>query len=512
MHVRFSVWWIAVHDCRYVNAGYVWPENASNICMYCATYHDSDCATLNFALGWIVFFVIYLVNTILIITCGYVSCRQMFAISYIEQLKFNVNNDTDNDHVISSELPLLINAVTNAEPDQGWKWSRGTTISEQRHKLRQFLDKYNIDLATFMAIINALISIVGTSIVLISETAGHGSCIKYKERQNKPKKNEGLKGECTISIVTIAIGVFILIVIAIRYCIPKCKCFIKQQAKSTHGLLFHFMWALIDEHLRGTITVKFLYFCLKPLLVSVTESTGKDSTLIETFNLLYLVLMFCSATALAYITFNKRYKVLLRLGNIMNNPKMFGKTYMASYLLSIITSYSILIIVCVYAWTKNMKKSNWSIIIYPQCIWLLLIQIVESNNDYNVQSKNINDSNCKQPLQIVENINADYNIVNNNYTFIVVEHSNRLFLYQLSSWLASIYACAFYLYCIISDLHAAERERGDGNHYSGSGWIFMYYWQFIISLCVVCILPLAMVSSLHKKIKRRAEQVNTVAD
>ena len=41
-----------------------------------------------------------------------------------------------------------------------------------------------------------------------------------------------------------------------------------------------------------------------------------------------------------------------------------------------------------------------------------LIQMIETNNDYDMQSKS--DGNCKQPLQIVENINADYYFINDN--------------------------------------------------------------------------------------------------
>ena len=173
---------------------------------------------------------------------------------------------------------------------------------------------------------NALISISRTSITLITQTTGEkGTCIKYKLRSDGSRINKGLKPDCAISIATIAIGVFILLVIAFRYYVPKCKCFEKQKRKK--GWCFKILWSLIDTHLRGTIAVKFLYFILKPLLVSITNSSGNTSTFVETFTLLYLILMFCSATALAYITFNKKYKLLLKLDHIMRNPEWFSKTY-----------------------------------------------------------------------------------------------------------------------------------------------------------------------------------------
>ena len=48
----------------------------------------------------------------------------------------------------------------------------------------------------------------------------------------------------------------------------------------------------------------------------------KANILVETFRLLHLTLMFAGATAMAYITFNKKYTLILTLNDIMYDASL----------------------------------------------------------------------------------------------------------------------------------------------------------------------------------------------
>ena len=73
------------------------------------------------------------------------------------------------------------------------------------------------------------------------------------------------KSECIISSVTIGIGILIFAVVGFRMCVQKCKCFYVRQ--NDNSGCYMCIWSLMDEHLRGTILVKFLYFMIKPVLI-----------------------------------------------------------------------------------------------------------------------------------------------------------------------------------------------------------------------------------------------------
>ena len=523
---EFEFGWIDCDNCNYTCDQYDfcrddWEWYTTGICRYCATYHDDYCNTHDFAIGWIVFFVIYCVVMILMVRCCCISFAQTIGAAYhehehrsIDDIVFVDLSEAAN-HVMCNEL-VLPNKKDENQGDATTLPLRFRSLVNKinmgKGQIIEYLFEHNIDLGTLMAVINALISIVGTSITLIGKTAGgNGTCILHEKE---------LKPDCAISVVTIAIGVFILLVIAFRYVIPKRKCFAKQEKKK--GLCFKIMWSLVDEHLRGTIGVKFLYFILKPLLVALTKSSGNTSSLVETFRVLYLILMFCSATALAYITFDKKYKLLLQLGAIMHNPARFSKTYIVTYLLSIIASYSLLVIVCMFAASEKMSYSCWYLIIYPQCLWLLivklyhnellqLIQMVKINN--NTLENGVNDKSGMREDLLTHNLLTDVHDKKRqsicNVGAEMVQQVTRLFLYQLGAWLAAIWPCVFYFYCIVKDFNINIVQSTDSSAYDhefdGFGWKFMWYWQFIISFCVVIVMPFAMVSSLYKKAKLQQE-------
>ena len=92
---------------------------------------------------------------------------------------------------------------------------------------------------------------------------------------------------------------------------------------------------------------------------------------------------------------------------------------------------------------------------------------------------------------------------NNNTQCTMYKQASKLFLYQLSTWIASIYACGFYFYFIVTGSHTwAQKSHGGEDirsKYSGFGWICMWYWQFIIAFSIIIVMPIAMRTSLHKK-------------
>ena len=99
------------------------------------------------------------------------------------------------------------------------------------------------------------------------------------------------------------------------------------------------------------------------------------------FGLVYKILMFCTTTALAYITFNRKCQLLQKLDNIMNNAKAFGQTCIASsYLTSIVATYTIVLFIFVITWNdnKDMKHFCWYFVIYPQCVLLMFVNFALS--------------------------------------------------------------------------------------------------------------------------------------
>ena len=222
--------------------------------------------------------------------------------------------------------------------------NNSNVIQNIRNKL---LRKCNIDSQMLIAILNAIASIVATSCVLAWSSSQHkgtkppsrytptptvisviDGCIqkdyKYNSHNSKFVMTKSVTTDCMISTIGIGMGILIIFVIAFGFFIPKCiksrncTCCNSDSRCSTscknnfcecHGCC----WNLIDYHMRGTIIVKFIYFMLKPLLIYVTQKTSNGNgesaniytTITNVFQLLYQVLMFCTVSALAYMTFNK---------------------------------------------------------------------------------------------------------------------------------------------------------------------------------------------------------------
>ena len=100
------------------------------------------------------------------------------------------------------------------------------TICEYKKRFAAwFLSKINISPQMVAAAINATVSIIGTTITLTSQAPNHGCQNKNTRHHNNGNPYihyHGMNAECSLSLVTIVIGIFILFVIAFGYFAKKC--------------------------------------------------------------------------------------------------------------------------------------------------------------------------------------------------------------------------------------------------------------------------------------------------
>ena len=283
---------------------------------------------------------------------------------YYQSMESSILNSKDKQHTTNSHSSIKSKITTK--------------FGEYRNQFFQWQSKkVNINAQMLMAVVNAIVSIIGTTITLVTQSPNHGcqhKHLRYHENGDQSTRHEGMKAECSLSLITIGIGIFILFVVAFAYCVRKCKCWCcslvdnighfrqrndnnRQGGRCTRccGL---WVWSLMDDRLRFTILIKFIYFMLKPALIAITNASTEDTDLIQTFKILYLILMFGSTTALAYMTFDKRYKTITTLTNIMYNHSVFAKTYIVSYLTSIIGTYTITFFVFALSSNKNGKQTT----------------------------------------------------------------------------------------------------------------------------------------------------------
>ena len=261
-------------------------------------------------------------------------------------------------------------------------------------------NKCGMNVQTLIVVLNAIVSTIGTMIILIYEigqpksttirsnsSSSSNNGVIYKIVTNhctttthKFKTTRGLEPECVINAAAIGVGILILFIIGIGHCCckQKKKC-IWSCCNFLKCICFRgFQRELMDTDIRCVIILKFCYFLIKPELIAITaNSANKNNSLFDIFGLVYKILMFCTTTALAYITFNRKYQLIQKLDNIMNNAKAFGQTYIASYLTSIVATYTIFIFILVITWNdnKDMKQFRWYLVIYPQCVWLMFVKL-----------------------------------------------------------------------------------------------------------------------------------------
>ena len=238
---------------------------------------------------------------------------------------------------------------------------------------------------------------------------------------------------------------------------------------------------------------------IKPILIYVTaETSNENSYVAQVLELLYEILMFCTISALAYITFNKKYKIIDKMNTIMYNAHLFGKTYIASYLISIISTYSILIFIILFTWGSNaeIKKFQWDLVIYPQCFWLLFVKLYHNELSHMItllifiQKKNKGDIKIEwleNDKLGIEFENDDRDSVSLNIQ--VLEYYKRLFVYQIMVWLAALTAIGYYIFFLFG---GKSYNVTNYNDKSVGPWQTMYLWQLILGIAISIVMPLSM--------------------
>lgn len=226
---------------------------------------------------------------------------------------------------------------------------------------------------------------------------------------------------------------------------------------------------------------------IKPYLIA-SNHDNKRKILIYIFNLVYEILMFLSTTTLAYLSFNKNYQFLHKL-NFLKNCKYFSYLYIFNYIVTIISTYSILLFVVCFefqAYRDNChvgKYFKWYAVIYPQCGWLSFIKLyfneisrtIDMIKQYNKQY------NEKNLIRFMSNVNI----------YQKVEYATtRLFLFQILVIICAF--ASFYIYLL-------EIVHQEFVYQKNNQWNVIWYWQLFLSVMIWFSMPFATYFALNKK-------------
>ena len=136
--------------------------------------------------------------------------------------------------------------------------------------------------------------------------------------------------------------------------------------------------------------------------------------------------------------------------------------------------------------------------VYAQCSWLLLVQLYHSEvlhlinlvNDklrlIDTNEYSDNDGKSELTLSIMDiDINKSEYLDNVNKN--IVMYCNKLFLFQLGVWFTAIHSFVIYFYFIVMN--------------DNLPWLLLWYWQLLISVVVILVMPFAMKAALNKNAK-----------
>ena len=191
--------------------------------------------------------------------------------------------------------------------------------------------------------------------------------------------------------------------------------------------------------------------------------------------------MFFSVSALAYVTFNRRFKLIRLLNGTILDAQLFAKTYILSYFLNVVAGYTVIILIFTFSINPGIEEYNWYYVMYPQCGWLLFAKLY-----LNEVSQIINLLKQKRKnLRNMEIFESGTNVMD----LQIVKHVSRLFLFQFTIWLAGVYAAGFYIYLIVIQQPVEKWS-------TVFGWQLIWYWQLLIAFCVAILYPFVIRSSL----------------
>lgn len=439
----------------------------------------------------------------------------------------NTESQTDSDNHSPAESPKNQKAMAKHQAQPSLQDLK-LKIQMSHKMINKKAKQLNTNAQTLIAAINAVTSIIVTSVVLCYEWGSDHHCY-YKSGAKDPQcLNDNTKmnfanctnadeshvpcvnhvtndyqleciysfeHECTIGMITIGIGIIVLFVIGFRMGVSKAE----KIAQLKQGSIWYMIiWSLKDDNLRGIILLKFLYFLIKPILVAVTtvgdEYDDNTTSIAEAFQFLFLGLMFCSITALAYVTFNKKYRLISCLNGIINNASLLARTYIISYLLNVFESYLIYIIIFTFSVTPDLNHYHWKYVMYPQCGWMLfsklylneISQIINHLEKIQIkmnQSKN-NDDN--ESIVTIVSVTVD---IQQKLGKLV----SRLFLFQFSAWLAAIFAIIAY----ISFIATGQTIRKDNE---SMHWVWIWYCQCFIAVVVVVVFSFSIKATLVRRV------------
>ena len=161
---------------------------------------------------------------------------------------------------------------------------------------------------------------------------------------------------------------------------------------------------------------------------------------------------------------------------------------------------------CVYlCWDQNIDQYRWYLVIYPQCIWLLIIKLYHNEllqliyilqakqnftNKYSVGNGKPLD-NEKTSISCA-NLNKQLNIK-------ILKYYKRLFLYQTAVWWASLHAAIFYAFCLVySNYNQFFYLKKNNNKY----WQLLDVWPLFLALMLLINLTISIKTSWNRKLEQ----------
>ena len=405
----------------------------------------------------------------------------------------NINKDND-DNNENNENSINTDVENSRKNLQMKLVALGVQATQHKKVFANMLqNKFGVKFALFIIGINAVVTLLFSFVLLVlSDEFKH--CMQFDVWSIDlvivfPSTYIiSVKGSCGIKLLSIFVSIVIIIIIMYNYFIDN---YIKKQnrLKTSQGKLVYFVWAFKDEHVRAIILLKFGYFLIKPqIIASLNETTTFDFIA----SIIFQCLMLVTIILMAYVTFNKKYKLLRNVDminsrhgdsidvytyvNVNINGKLLIRSYLMTYILSMIAMYTIYIVVIMLAWNKNtIIDSKWPKIVYPQCCWILFIKL------YHNEISNIIDL-LDTVFNTNNNVNLDIDI--NHAKSRLNTHLSRLLVMQLFVWITSLCAITTYVcYCI----------SGTVNDIIG-----VMVWQTIIGVCVCLSVSIGIFSVLRQ--------------
>ena len=233
---------------------------------------------------------------------------------------------------------------------------------------------------------------------------------------------------------------------------------------------------------------------IKPALIAYTDSN--HSILEYIFDIIFEALLLITTTTLAYITFNKKYKYLNKI-NFIKNSKYFSYLYIFNYIITLISTYSIAILVIIFDWVSNgdMNEFNWEMVIYPQCCWLLFIKL------YFNEISNI--------ISMIETYNKQFHSNSSNkiddihIKYRLIQSMNKLFIFQMSVIVGALISFVCYIGFAASTVTKHVRK---GFKYKNSSWDMVVYWQLLLSFIILVTMPIAAVCGRNRNVKQELNE------